>query len=248
MARLFDAALSEYIDCGAGPVTGVPFTLACFMYMDDITSTGGNSWLSLSHDTTANNFALLAFNDATDDVVFSVRAGVDGTQTASAGGTILLNQWHHVAAVAASATSRIAYFDGVGGTASTQSRSPSINTALIGAWNNASTIQNHHRGGIAEVGIWNVGLTAEEIAALSAGAPPWTIRPGALVSYWPLMGDGSPEPDPVGGFNGTLNGTVKTEHRPIIYPGALAIGAAAAAGGGGLSIPIAMSHYMRLSQ
>lgn len=60
---------------------------------------------------------------------------------------------------------------------------------------------------VADVGVWNVQLSAGEISALAAGARPYTIRPSALIAYQPL-GLSSPEVDLSGNKNnGTVHGT-----------------------------------------
>jgi hypothetical protein len=75
-------------------------------------------------------------------------------------------------------------------------------------------------GRIAEAGIWNVALSDREVAALASGVHPARMRPDALVAYWPLWGDDSPELDwhPSGGtrYPMTLTGTpTKANHAPI---------------------------------
>lgn len=75
-------------------------------------------------------------------------------------------------------------------------------------------------GRIAEVGVWNVALSAAEVASLSKRYSPRLIRPQSLVSHWPLMGNASPEPDAwKHKYDLTLNGTgPKGDHPPIIVP------------------------------
>lgn len=67
-------------------------------------------------------------------------------------------------------------------------------------------------GKLAEVGIWNVGVSPSVRKALAAGAPPPLAHPDGLKAYWPLLGD-SPEPDYSGNRNsGTLTGTTVANH------------------------------------
>jgi hypothetical protein len=74
-------------------------------------------------------------------------------------------------------------------------------------------------GRIAEVGYWNVALSAGEQKALSTGVSPAKIRRSHLVGYWPLYGAGSPEPDYSGNKdNGTLTGTTIVPHCPCGFP------------------------------
>jgi len=63
-------------------------------------------------------------------------------------------------------------------------------------------------GKIAEVGVWNVALSLEEVAALAKGVSPNMIRRGALKHYTPIWGTASPEVELSGnGNNMTLTGT-----------------------------------------
>jgi hypothetical protein len=58
-------------------------------------------------------------------------------------------------------------------------------------------------GDLAEVGMWNSSLTANEIGQLGRGVKPNFVRRASLLGYWPLIGS-SPEPDFTGrGNNGT---------------------------------------------
>lgn len=64
-------------------------------------------------------------------------------------------------------------------------------------------------GQIAHVGVWNAGLSADEVAALYRGVSPGRIRPNSLKGHWPLYGVAYPEPDLSGnGFSLTQTGTV----------------------------------------
>ena len=76
-------------------------------------------------------------------------------------------------------------------------------------WDSEGTAAAHLDGRMAHIGIWNVVLSAAEVAALAAGVSPLRIRPSALVAYWPLWGNSSPEPDWAGGDQPlTMVGTV----------------------------------------
>jgi hypothetical protein len=62
----------------------------------------------------------------------------------------------------------------------------SLNRILIGA-NWFGALQNYANAIIAEVGIWNVALTAAEVASLAKGVTCNKIRPQNLVFYAPLI-------------------------------------------------------------
>lgn len=93
-----------------------------------------------------------------------------------------------------------------------------------GAWTGQKVIGYNNElvyfnGSLAEMAVWNVSLTAAEMAALSAGYSADQIRPGSLVAYWPLIGRLSPEIELWSGYNGTLtNAPAQDAHPRIIYP------------------------------
>jgi hypothetical protein len=66
---------------------------------------------------------------------------------------------------------------------------------------------------IAYLAVWNVELTAAEVAQFCRGEIP---RPTSLVSFNRLDGEDSPEPDETGGNNGTVVGTQYIEPGPPI--------------------------------
>jgi hypothetical protein len=62
------------------------------------------------------------------------------------------------------------------------------------------TDSNDFDGRIGGCAIWGAALNDDEHKALYHGVSPLTIRRGALLGWWPLLG-GSPEPDLSGHFN-----------------------------------------------
>ena len=67
---------------------------------------------------------------------------------------------------------------------------------------------------MAEVGIWNVALTAEEIASLADGFTCDKVRPQSLVFYAPLVRDLI---DHKGGLTITNNNTATVAAHPRVY-------------------------------
>lgn len=72
-------------------------------------------------------------------------------------------------------------------------------------------------GKLAEVALWDVELTAAEMALLAVGFSPLFVRPASLQAYWQIIGNFSPEIDRVGGFNMTLTATAGAAAHPRIY-------------------------------
>ncbi len=72
-------------------------------------------------------------------------------------------------------------------------------------------------GSIADVALWNVALTATEVTAIAQGARPFTVRPANLISYLPVDGLQSPEPDLSGNANnGTVTGAALASGPPFM--------------------------------
>lgn len=118
-----------------------------------------------------------------------------------------INTKYHAAAVFESATVINAFFNGEVGivaSASNNSGPTGINKINIGA-----------NGLVAEVGLWNVALTAAEIASLAKGMTPDKIRPQSLVFYAPLVRD---LVDQKGGLTITNNNGATVANHPRIYP------------------------------
>ena len=70
-------------------------------------------------------------------------------------------------------------------------------------------------GRLAEVGIWNIDLTAAEIASLAKGMTPDKIRPQSLVFYAPLVRNLI---DQKGGLALTNNNSATVANHPRLYP------------------------------
>ena len=104
-----------------------------------------------------------------------------------------------------------------GGNSVTNTTSLAINasnTVRIAAAQTATSIGNYSNGYIAEVGLWNVALTAEEIASLAKGMTPDKIRPQSLVFYAPLVRDLI---DAKGGRTITNNNGATVANHPRVY-------------------------------
>lgn len=75
-------------------------------------------------------------------------------------------------------------------------------------------------GRMAELAVWTPAslFAAADVAQLAAGYSPQLVRPDELVNHWPLIGRFSPEIDPVGGLNLTVNSATTQDHPRIIVP------------------------------
>ena len=94
--------------------------------------------------------------------------------------------------------------------------------AIVTGGANIAIGRRHHTsqpfdGAIGEVAIWAAALTVPEIVALAKGFSPLMIRPDSLLSYWPVLGNDSPEPDYISSLGAGAVGTVPKSEHPEVY-------------------------------
>lgn len=198
-------------DVAAVDLTGA-FTLAGWYYPNSLSSID----LILGKDNGGEGGCqYILGSNGTSGYIQIGAAGV-GNQYGLSGGTLSTGAWNHVAGTHNAAALEI-FVGGLSGATATAPFTPQ-NTAeplLLGRRGNGFNAD----GPIAEIGIWDVVLTASEIAALGKGFSPALIRPQSLQGYWPLIGNGSPEPDIKKGNGATVVGSpTKARHPRIIVP------------------------------
>jgi len=216
MAYAFSAASSQRLRVDSGVVTATPLTLACWVYLPSVAT---NTWgfVQVGNDSAQPSSWSLGYNGTLGAVRAAVQQQGLGASSASSTASLSANTWQHAAAVFTSSTSRTAYANGGNGGTDTGSSAPVGLTALrIGslwfATNNSET--NYMDGRIAEVGVWDVALTAAEVASLAKGFTCDRVRPDNLVFYAPLVRDLI---DKVGGRTITNNNTATVANHPRVY-------------------------------
>lgn len=110
--------------------------------------------------------------------------------------------WHHIAlATDFSGSGSLVYIDGVSQTVSDSAGTPEINNTDQGI---GVFYSERMDGDLAHICLWNVKLSAGELASLFRFYP-YNVRPGSIVFSMPLWGLASPEPEMSGkGNSGTL--------------------------------------------
>lgn len=138
-----------------------------------------------------------------------------GVEVGATKGTLTAAAWGHAGGVWGSTASRIAYCNGAAGTANTTNKTPTgLDTVWIGR--GVSSTTDAMDGKIANVGMWDIALNADEVAGFAAGQHPYSGRRYGLKSFWPLNGDASPEIDLIGGISLTLTGSPpKFDSKPL---------------------------------
>ena len=208
MAYAFNGS-NQYLSASA-PATAAPLTIACWARPS---ATGTSAYVAIGNTTTGERFQLALNVSATAVAAQTVAGG--STNTASVGAVPSVNNWLHAAGVFSATNNRVAYLDGVAGTANTASSTPSgINSLYVGARNNGGGAGLYFNGQIAEVGVWNVALNAPEIASLAKGMTCDKVRPDSLVFYAPLVRDLI---DYSGGLTITNNNSATVAVHPRVY-------------------------------
>lgn len=188
------------------PATATPLTMGLWFNTDF-----SQTLLSIRDSDGSERFQIQA-NDASNTVqAVSIAAGVQASAVTTAGFTD--NQWHHACGVFAASNSRSIYLDGGNKQTNTTSNTPgTVDRTRINNFTSAKSLL------VAEAAIWNVALSDAEVALLAKRVSPLMVRADALVAYWPLIGNYSPEIDIVGGHSFTVVDAVAAAHPRIYYP------------------------------
>ena len=219
MARSFEAASSQWATVSSSPVSTVPCTLACWMRKDS-NQTGYPAYLMAIGRSIDDNdeLALRISSSSPHKIVATSRQADSSITTETASGTST-GTWYHAAAVFASATSRTAYLNATGTSGTDSSTPTSLDQIAIGALYRATSVGLSFDGAIAHAGIWNVALSATEVASLynnGIGADPRSVRPDALVAYWPLLNNDGDQ-DYWGNYHLTASGSpTYAQHPPVL--------------------------------
>jgi hypothetical protein len=213
VARSNTGGSANYLEfSGTPPVNAVPLSMACWFNVPDVTNYYALvAVLKFANAGTDDYFSIGANGAGAGDPVFAEVANSAAYAGASSGTGYTANTWNHACGVFTANNSRSAYCNG--GTVGNNStnRTPvagSIDRTQVGSFVAQSGTFSPINGSIAEVGIWNVALTAAEVAELARGYSPALVRPQSLIAYWPLVGGYSPEISLRGGFPLTVNGTM----------------------------------------
>lgn len=167
-----------------------PVTLSC--WVRPVAYAADQTVLALTSSTDITPYMLLRLSSADPGKLRVFHRGSTAATEGWAQSTnaVATNQWTHVAGVLASLSARTAFVGGTPGTTDTVAvPGHGTNTqAVVGALRRTTYLQGFN-GSIADAAIWNVALTADEVASLAAGASPLTVRPQSLVFYAPLTGE-----------------------------------------------------------
>jgi len=139
--------------------------------------------------------------------------------TAVAGSSMVAGQWHLVAGVFTATNDRTVYLDKTSGVQNTTTVVPTgIDQMVVGA-RQSGGFNDLLDDAVGMLGVWDVALTANEIAALAAKVHPSRVRPLALTSFY--LGDASGDLIDLSGNKNNLvetNGPITVVNNPPVVP------------------------------
>jgi hypothetical protein len=218
MAYNFVRDSSQYLGTLTAPVTGMPLTMAAWIYPTGAPEAVVRAVISINNpnpnDGSRGSYRLvIPANTTVFRAVMQIPFATAGVAD-TASGAVIAGQWQHAAAVFSSASSRTIYASTTSSvTTTTTSTVPVVERLLIGGAE-LPAIGSYMNGLIAEVGIWNAELTAAEVTSLSQGMACDKVRPQSLVFYAPLARDLI---DVRGGLAITNNNTATVANHTRIY-------------------------------
>lgn len=211
MAYNFIRSNGVFLSVSNAIVSQTPLTIAAWSKHTDVNT--AQVVVSICTNNGTHRFQIVLVANTARYRCNAVGASATGFAEATASATA--GTWGHVAAVFSSDSSRTCYFNGGNsGTSSvTSTLSETLSQVQIGSvYINGNS--NHMNGDIAEVGIWNAALTADEILSLSKGASSSMVRTQSLVFYAPLIRNLA---DIRGGLTITNNNSATASFHPRIY-------------------------------
>jgi hypothetical protein len=213
MAYEFTAASSQRLTANS-PVSGPPVTIAIWIYP----AASGSFYFELQQGGGPNfNDRLRLIASGSNVLAQTITENpYSGEPASTSSGTFTRQAWNHIAGVFASNSSRTVYLNGVAGATNTTTNIvrplTKININAI-EFTFGSNIA-YGNGIYAEAGVWNVALTAAEIASLAKGMTCDKVRPQSLVFYAPLIRNLQ---DVRGGLTITNNNGATVSNHPRIY-------------------------------
>ena len=205
---------SQYFNTASTPVTVAPLTLAAWFYPNNVTTNFALMSVTDNVEAGSNRFGITVLGAVAGDPIQAFAQTSSATGTTNSTSAFLANTWQHACGVFESTTSRSIYLNGGNSATNTTLVTPTADRIRIGARFSSGSAGIYFLGRIAEVGIWNVALTAAEIESLADGMTCDKVRPQSLVFYAPLVRDLQ---DVKGGLTITNNNAATVADHPRVY-------------------------------
>ena len=226
MARAFANASSQYMTGTLASTLNYPYTISCHARLTSSAgSFPGNGCFGL-YDASQQDHLSFSFYGSTQ-IAAEWQAPWAASRRSTYTATSTLDTWHHLAAkYEYPGDEGSFYVDGV-------LVSDGVSLSSSGDFDSVMIAARRERGGsgfdtswfdgdIAECAVWDVALSAADVASLGAGVSPLLVRPDSLIFYAPLHGEASTddEIDIVGGITITeFNSPAVSDHPPgLFYP------------------------------
>ena len=208
MAYQFAAASSQYLTADLA-LDFNPMTIASWVYCTSLSSQFAIANVGRTSDSHRNQLIVLT----TGALRINQSAVVAGQADSTSGFSV--NTWGHACGVFTSLSSRTVYLNAGSSATNTTNTGATGQTNVIGVGARYLASWGQFANAIsAETGIWNVALTADEIASLAKGVTCNLIRPQSLVFYAPLIRDLQ---DVRGGLTITNNNGATVANHPRVY-------------------------------
>lgn len=212
MSYEFDAA-TDYISAGTRSMPTAAGTLALWVRPTWAQTDGVNHFYFNQTTDTNNYFQFLKWSD--NNVYVGWKAAGTDYRVVVTTYTQNQNAWNvWVVTWDDTANTTIARLNGtqVGSNSSLATVSLTGTTRFLGSYDTAASF-NDVRGRLAEVAIWNVVLSASQIAAVEARISPFRVAAQSLENYWPMRGNAVDLG--LNPTNLTLNSVAVADHAPI---------------------------------
>lgn len=161
------ASEAFYGSNSAAIVSGYPFTITCWLNSSNTTTAAYQEWIFFGDGTSSQSYTALGMPGT--KLQYPCAYARNTTLYLAAGpNQIADGNWHHLAGVYASATNRILYVDGVAcATNTTFVTCPNMNRIGIGGLTRSVPADPVQNGAIADIGVWNAALSAQQIALIN---------------------------------------------------------------------------------
>jgi hypothetical protein len=175
LAPSFGAA-TDRLQVEAAPSSVLPLSMAAWFFPTAVPATVTSSLVCVQ-STAADTYLTMGLSTTPNAVGFS---SVAATVVSAVGAkAVPLNVWSHMVAVFTSTTLRAVFFNGSDkGTNATSSAPTALTRTTVGLKNTTATARPH-TGRIADVRIWNVALTDDEVWDLYDPQTRWDL-------YYPI--------------------------------------------------------------
>lgn len=194
------------------PVTTGPMTFALWLNRAAVVSSGSEILVGIGGMAPARGYSL-RLNGSLQVQAFQQNGFTQSAATTAV--SVVNGVWYHAAAVFASPTSRTAYVNGVA--SPVDATNVAFGAATSGSVGAAPGGGQPYSGIVAEVGVWDVALSAAQVQQLAAGFSPAVVALRDLVGFYTMLrsGDNQSRVAPFSELNTT--GTVNFVGGPDAY-------------------------------